>query len=84
MSLWILLLLLFQGDSGGPAVCKRDIQWVLLGVTSFGCSCGYHYYYYFRVTVEDPQYVDMTVSGYWSVLHYSDALVNTIIINISG
>ena len=84
MLLWILLLLLFQGDSGGPAVCKRDSQWVLVGVTSLRCSCGYRYYYYFRVTVGGLQYVNMTVSRYWSVLHHSDALVDTIIIIISG
>ena len=34
--------------------------------------------------MEDPQYVNMTVSGYWSVLHHSDALVDTVIIIISG
>ena len=84
MLLWIPLLLLFQGDSGGPAVCKRDIQWVLVGVTSLGCSCGYRYYYYFRVKVVDLQYVNVTVSGYWSVLHHSDALLDTVIIIISG
>ena len=70
MLLCIPLLLLFQGDSGGPAVCKRDSQWVLVGVTSLECHCGYCYYYYFTVTVEDPQYVNVTVSGYWLVLHH--------------
>ena len=28
----------FQGDSGGPAVCKVDGSWVLAGVTSGGSS----------------------------------------------
>ena len=65
MLLWVPLLLLFQCDNGGPSVCKRDSQCVLVGVTSFGCSCGYRYYYYFRVTVEDPQYVNVAISGIW-------------------
>ena len=33
--------------------------------------------------MEDPQYVDMTISGYWLVLRHCDALVDTIIIIIS-
>ena len=32
----------------------------------------------------DPQYVNVTVSGYWLVLRHSDALVDTVIIIISG
>ena len=32
--------------------------------------------------MEDPQYVNVTISGYWSVLHHSDALVDTVIIII--
>ena len=37
-----------------------------------------------RLTVGDLQYVNVTISGYWSVLHHCDALVYTVIIIISG
>ena len=32
----------------------------------------------------DLQYVNVTVSGYWLVLHHSDVLVDTVIIIILG